>query len=387
MLNTPQHSQLLERIVLKTRELGFDYVGMIPVSASETIAVYTRWLEQGYAGNMEYLHRHQEKKHDPREVLPETQSLIILGMNYHTVDPSKQELSDPSLGVISRYAWGNDYHDVIFEKMRMLREFVEQLTATEFRHKAFVDTGPVLEREYAWKAGLGWFGKHSNLISGKQGSWIFLAEMLLNLQLCQPLPMPKGGCGTCTRCIDACPTRAIVADRVVDARHCISYLTIELREAIPRELRPLIGNRIFGCDICQEVCPWNKSAEITTIPDFFPRPENYLPSLISLMGLSQEDFSHTFRKSPIKRTKRRGLLRNVAVALGNWKNPVAIPVLKQALYDEEPLIREHAAWALGEIQHSDVETILKLAIQCEEVSTVRHEIHLALEKYSSGFTL
>ena len=236
--------------------------------------------------------------------------------------------------------------------------------------RSFVDSGPVLEREIAQRAGLGWIGKHSNLINWEKGSWFFLAELLVDFPLEANLPFTRVDCGTCTICIEACPTEAIIADRTVDARRCISYLTIELKGAIPLELRPKMGNLIFGCDICQEVCPWNKEAPKSPESKLLPRPENVAPELTELMKLDQSAFSERFRNSPIKRTKRRGLLRNVAIALGNWAHESAIPALSDGLQDPEPLIRSHAAWALGRISASQAKIKLKAAKKVEKTDGV-----------------
>ena len=261
-------SSLTHLLREKANELGFDLVGAIPVSRSKTIDVYNSWLNKGYAGSMGYLERHAELKEDPRRLLPETMSLFALGFNYNTVDPSSQT-QNPEIGCISRYAWGDDYHQLIRSKLSKLENYLCHELNAGMLSRSFVDSGPVLEREIAQRAGLGWIGKHSNLINWEKGSWFFLAELLVDVPLEANLPFTRVDCGTCTICIEACPTEAIIADRTVDARRCISYLTIELKEAIPLELRPKMGNLIFGCDICQEVCPWNDSER----PEVCPRVE------------------------------------------------------------------------------------------------------------------
>jgi len=374
-------SSLTRLIHEKACELGFDLVGAIPVSRSKTIDIYNSWLKKGYAGSMAYLERHAELKEDPRRLLPETMSLLALGFNYKTVDPSEQ-IQNPDIGCISRYAWGDDYHDLIRSKLSELENYLcHELNAGKIS-RSFVDSGPVLEREVAQRAGLGWIGKHSNLINWKKGSWFFLAELLLDVQLEADLPFTRVDCGTCTICIEACPTAAIIADRTLDARLCISYLTIELKGAIPVELRPKMGNLIFGCDICQEVCPWNSEAPQSTEPGLRPRPENVAPQLTELMKLDQSAFSQRFRKSPIKRTKRRGFLRNVAVALGNWANVDAIPALGLGLHDEEALVRAHAAWALGRISDLQAKTKLDEAKITEKNPEVLREIDAALGAFA-----
>ena len=370
-------SSLTHLLREKAIELGFDLVGAIPVSRSKTIDIYNAWLKKGYAGSMAYLERHAELKEDPRQLLPETMSLLALGFNYKTVEPSEQ-MQKPDIGCISRYAWGDDYHDLIRNKLNALEDYLCRELNVGKLSRSFVDSGPVLEREVAQRAGLGWIGKHSNLINWKKGSWLFLAEMLVDVKLDTDLPFTRVDCGTCTICIDACPTEAIIADRTLDARLCISYLTIELKGAIPTELRPKMANLIFGCDICQQVCPWNSEAPQSEERELLPRPENIAPRLIDLMKLDQTEFSKRFLNSPIKRAKRRGLLRNVAVALGNWANPVAIPALSLGLYDEEALVRAHSAWALGQIRDLQARKKLEEAKITESNPSVLQEIEAAL---------
>ena len=370
-------SSLTQLLRKKAKELGFDLVGAIPVSRSKTIDVYNSWLKKGYAGSMGYLERQAELKEDPRRLLPETMSLFALGFNYNTVDPSSQT-QNPEIGCISRYAWGDDYHQLIRSKLSKLENYLCHELNAGMLSRSFVDSGPVLEREIAQRAGLGWIGKHSNLINWEKGSWFFLAELLVDVPLETNLPFTRVDCGTCTICIEACPTEAIIANRTVDARLCISYLTIELKGAIPVELRPKMSNMIFGCDICQEVCPWNQNASKSPESGLLPRPENVAPELTELMKLDQSAFKKRFRKSPIKRTKRRGLLRNVAVALGNWAHESAIPALSLGLQDSEPLVRSHAAWALGRISASQAKINLKAAKITEKDPAVLEEIEAAL---------
>ena len=370
-------SSLTQLLRKKAKELGFDLVGAIPVSRSKTIDVYNSWLKNGYAGSMGYLERHAELKEDPRRLLPETMSLFALGFNYNTVDPSSQT-QNPEIGCISRYAWGEDYHQLIRSKLSKLENYLCHELNAGMLSRSFVDSGPVLEREIAQRAGLGWIGKHSNLINWEKGSWFFLAELLVDVPLETNLPFTRVDCGTCTICIEACPTEAIITNRTVDARLCISYLTIELKGAIPVELRPKMSNMIFGCDICQEVCPWNQNASKSPESGLLPRPENVAPELTVFMKMDQSAFKKRFRKSPIKRTKRRGLLRNVAVALGNWAHESAIPALILGLQDSEPLVRSHAAWALGRISASQAKINLKAARITEKDPAVLEEIEAAL---------
>ena len=371
-------STLTQQIYQRANELGFELVGITPAAQSETIARYRQWIENGYAGKMGYLERHLPLKVDVRQLLAEAKSVISLAINYYTLDPPKALAEDPARGQISRYAWGDDYHDVIRQRLSELIDFIKQTAETELRTRVCVDTAPIIEREYAQKAGLGWIGKNTNLIHWRSGSWYFLAEVLINIALESDTPAVRGSCGTCTLCIEACPTDAIVEPNVLDSRLCISYLTIELKDGIPKALRPKIGNLIFGCDICQEVCPWNSKAVPTDEPAFQPRAENFAPKLLSLMGMTQQEFSRRFKRSPIKRTKRRGFLRNVLVAIGNWGDRRAVPALKDALTDDEPLVRSHAAWALGRIGGDTAKQILQTQLTVETEQEVITEIQDAL---------
>ncbi|MYA72273.1 tRNA epoxyqueuosine(34) reductase QueG [Candidatus Poribacteria bacterium] len=369
---------LTQQIHAHANKLGFELVGITPAAQSETIARYRQWIENGYAGKMGYLERHLPLKVDVRQLLTEAKSVISLAMNYYTLDPPKALAEDPARGQISRYAWGDDYHDVIRQRLSELVDFIKKIAQTELKTRVCVDTAPIIEREYAQKAGIGWIGKNTNLIHWRSGSWYFLAEVLINIDLESDTAPLRGSCGTCTRCIEACPTDAIIEPNLLDSRLCISYLTIELKESIPKALRPKIGNLIFGCDICQEVCPWNSKAVPTDEPAFQPRDGNLSPKLLSLIGMTQQEFSRRFKGSPIKRTKRRGFLRNVLVAIGNWGEPRAVPALKNALTDHEPLVRSHAAWALGKIGGDTAKQILQTRLTIETEQEVITEIQNAL---------
>jgi len=265
--------------------------------------------------------------------------------------------------------------------LELLVAFIHEIAGPAVQARWYVDTGPILEREVAWRAGLGWPGKNTNLINRHLGSWLFLGAILLDRELAYDEP-GTAHCGTCTRCLDACPTGALVAPGVLDSRRCISYLTIELRGAIPRHLRPLMGTHIFGCDICQTVCPWNRQAPLSSAPACQSRAGRTAPELIPLLSLSAEEFGSQFCDSPIRRAKRHGLLRNVAVALGNLRDPRAIPALATALHDAEPLIRGHAAWALGRIGSLEVQEVLRDALAREGDADVRQEILQALREVS-----
>ncbi len=382
---------LTEQITAQAHRLGFELVGIAPAETPTTAGHYRAWLEHGYHGEMAYLARPDgvAKRGDPDCVLPGVRSVVTVGVNYHTFPLPADQRDDASRGIIASYAWGNDYHDLLLLRLRKLAAFVEGELDQTVAHRAYVDTGPLLERELAARSGLGFVGKNTNLIHPRLGSWLFLGELLLAVDL-QPggsdaparlgLPAAAAGtCGRCTRCLDACPTGAFVAPYILDARRCISYLTIELKGPIPRDLRPLLGNRIFGCDVCQEVCPWNRRfAQPAPEPAFQPRPGGIAPHLLDLIALDDSDFRQRFRGSPVKRTRRRGLLRNVAVALGNWGDPTAVPALARSLDDPEPLIRGHAAWALGRIATREALRALEQAQSTEADAWVRKEVGLAL---------
>ncbi|MDX9832206.1 MAG: tRNA epoxyqueuosine(34) reductase QueG [Anaerolineae bacterium] len=365
------------------REAGLDLVGIVPAQPARTFDRYEEWLAAGYHGEMAYMARTDavEKRRDPARILPEARTVVAVGLNYHTVPLPPVLRDDPSRGIVASYAWGPDYHDVMLPRLHGLAEAIARATGRPVPYRAYVDTGPVLERDVAARAGLGFVGKNTNLIQPRLGSWFFLGELLLGMEL-EPLqePAPAAGtCGRCTRCLDACPTGALVAPYTLDARRCISYLTIELKGPIPRELRPLMGNRIFGCDICQEVCPWNRRfARPTRKAAFRPDPELVAPRLLDLLALDDEGFRRRFAGSPVKRAKRRGLLRNVAVAAGNWGDPSAVPILAALLGDHEPMIRGHAAWALGRIATPAARRALEQRRPGEVEDWVRAEIEMAL---------
>src|SRR5262245_22631291 len=366
---------LREQITSKATALGFDLVG---ITSAEPLAHGGRlraWVSQGFAGEMGYMSRDVERRVDPARVLPDVRSIIVLGMNYYT-SPAVPEAS-PGRGWISRYSWGQDYHTVLGDKLKALIEFIRDVEGTGVQARWYVDTGPILERELAWRAGLGWPGKNTNLINRRLGSWLFLGAILLDCELVYDAPATTH-CGTCTRCLVACPTKALAAPGVLDARRCIAYLTIELRGSIPRDLRPLMGTHIFGCDICQAVCPWNRRAPEAAEPAFLPRAGFAAPELIPLLRLSDDEFHARFRGSPVIRAKRRGFIRNVAVALGNLRDPSALLALEGALHEAEPLLRGHAAWALGRLGGSKARRILHTALRNEQDGGVQEEMTLAL---------
>lgn len=372
---------LTQKIKEQGHELGFDLVGIAPADPPQTVSAYIEWVNQGYAGEMRYLERPDrvERRRDPSVIVPNVKSVVVVGKNYFTRELPAEILNDPSRGIIASYAWGLDYHAVMTPRLYELQAFIEEQVDSEVCGRAYVDTGPVLERAYAARAGLGFIGRNTMLIHPRWGAWLFLGEILIDVELAYDEPDTRGTCGACTRCLDACPTDAFPAPYGLDARRCISYLTIELKGPIPRELRPLMGNRIFGCDICNEVCPWNRQfAQPADEPAFQPHPDHVAPKLLDLIALDDEGFRERFRGRPIKRAKRRGFLRNVAVALGNWGDPVAVPALERALHDHEPLIRGHAAWALGQIGSPRARRALQKARTTEDNDTVQEEIEAIL---------
>jgi epoxyqueuosine reductase len=369
---------LSSEIKRAAQRLGFELVGISPVKPPPHEQSFAQWLRQGLSGELEYMKRTELLRRTPAQLAPWAHSVISVGLNYYKSAP-RPPLSKQTSGWISRYAWGDDYHQVMKSRLAALHGAVSALVGAPVQARAFVDSGPVLERDVAGVAGLGWIGKNTHLISPKKGSWFFLGELFVDLPLMYDRPM-RDRCGKCDLCLKACPTQAFVGPYVLDANRCISYLTIELKGFIPRYLRHLIGNHIFGCDICQEVCPYNVKARETMEAAFGPRAGLYAPQLIPLLTLSAEEFRERFRGSPIQRAKRRGFLRNVAVALGNIGSSEAVPALIDALADEEPLVRGHVAWALGEIGTNAAFEALKRRAQIESDAEVHAEIDAAIEQ-------
>jgi epoxyqueuosine reductase len=369
-------AELSLRIKGEAQRLGFTLVGISAVKLPPHEESFARWLRDGLAGELDYMERTEALRRDPQTLVPWAVSVVSVGMNYYTSLP-RPESKQGAKGWISRYAWGDDYHDLMKRKLEALLERVKELRCAPVQGRAFVDSGPVLERDLAGVAGLGWIGKNTHLISPKKGSWFFLGELFLDLPLAYDRPT-RDRCGRCELCLTACPTGAFIGPYVLDARRCISYLTIELKGWIPRHLRPLIGNHIFGCDICQEICPYNVKAEASGETAFRPKAGLHAPRLIPLLSLDHSEFRRRFRGSPILRAKRRGLLRNVAVALGNLKCTEAVPALIAALNDEEALVRGHAAWALGQIASGSALDPLQSRSQRETDAEVLREISDAI---------
>jgi epoxyqueuosine reductase len=332
----------------RARELGFEECRFTSAEAPATAETFQDWLARDQHGEMAWLQRNAAKRIDPQLVLPGAKTILVLAASYER--KSRQtEAGSHNPGIVARYARFDDYHDVLGDRLRVLAAFINSLGGPEARSLWYVDTGPLLERDLAQRAGLGFAGKHTNLISRNLGNWFFLSEILTTLEL-EPDAPEKNHCGRCTRCITACPTNAIVAPFQLDARKCISYLTIELKGSIPVGLRPALGNRIYGCDDCLAACPWNRFAQEGSLMKEHARTNLDSPDLIELLQLDDAGFKARFAGSPILRTKRRGLLRNVCVALGNTGNDDALPYLQKATNDPEPLISEHAQWAIGEIE-------------------------------------
>jgi epoxyqueuosine reductase len=377
---SPPIDLLTKTIRLEALKLGFTKVGFSQIDQIKKNSGLDSWLQQGHQGEMHWMARTAEKRQNPNLVLEQACSIISLGMNYYV---SEKHSEDPMIGKISRYAWGEDYHQVLKKRLRKLANWIKE-TIPSCQGLFYSDTGPVMDKVWAHKAGVGWIGKHSNLISREQGSWLFLGEILIDVPLTYD-EQSNNYCGTCCKCIRACPTGAIVAPYVVDSRLCISYLTIELRGVIPLDLRPLIGTRIFGCDDCQDVCPWNRFAQPTMESSFYPSEGNHVPQLTKLIQLTKKEFNQHFRFSPVKRCGYSGFLRNVAVALGNSKDTLAIPYLEQALVHQESLVRIHTAWALGNIGGNKAKSILTHTSYLETDPLVRREIRLALDAIASRF--
>jgi epoxyqueuosine reductase len=339
----------------KAGEVGFDLCGVAPADGFPELGFFREWLARGYAGRMGYLPRTAARREDARRVLPSARSIIVLGTVYHTDRPLSVERADEREAIVSRYAWGDDYHDVIGRRMETLLAWMREEAGEAFEARPYVDTGPVQERVYAQYAGLGWIGKNSCLINPDNGSWIFLSEIICSLALEPDVP-GLDQCGTCTLCLEACPTGALVEPRVLDATRCLSYLTIELKGPIPEDLREALGRHVYGCDICQDVCPWNHSAPVSRAPEWQPRAGLDAPRLVDLWRQDDEGLARLVEGGPMTRPKLEGLRRNVAVAMGNSRSAETAAALDE---DEErgedgatsaasrdlPVVREHVNWA------------------------------------------
>jgi epoxyqueuosine reductase len=371
----PLHpAELTAALADHARHLGFDQVAACPAVEATGTSRLAQWLEAGYAGEMQWLADRQAAYAHPRHVLDGVRGMLMLATIYRTQEPTPCVAGQ---GRVSRYAWGSDYHDVLHERLHGLADELRRL-APGARARGVVDTAPLLEREYALLAGLGWIGKHTLLLNREQGSWFFLSALLTDQELAPDRPPEVDHCGACRACLDACPTGAFVQPYVLDARRCISYLTIEHRSAIPVELRPGIGDWLLGCDVCQEVCPWNRRAAATDEPAFQPVANADPVDLIALFELDDEAFRRRFRHTPLWRPKRRGLLRNAAIILGNRPAPAALPALVRGLRDAEPLVRGACAWALSRYPDEQARQALCERMTLEEDAEVHGEIVAAL---------
>jgi epoxyqueuosine reductase len=345
---------IVQTVKKEARRLGFALVGVTTPAPPPHLLTYEDWLMLGRHGSMDYLARQHARtcRSDPRRILSECRSILMLGMRYPDPKNAKPGEETGLRGRVAAYAWGRDYHLVLSERLKLLSAFIELQVGNPFPHRWYTDTGPILERDLAQRAGLGWIGKNTCLINPERGSYFLLAEILLGIDLETDSPFATDRCGTCRRCIDACPTGCILPNRTIDARRCIAYLTIENKAEIPPDLRLQMGNWAFGCDICQMVCPWNRFAANEYDLALAPYPSRMCPDLRAELVLTPQEFNRKFKDSPVQRARRRGFLRNVAVALGNSGNPAGIPALEKALQDDEPLVREHASWALKQISKS-----------------------------------
>jgi len=380
-----KNASLCQAIHEQAQRLGFELFGVTTPDPPEHFEVYSAWLSAGRHGAMGYLATETSlaRRADPRQILPGCRSIIVLGARHASAKVPARKDSNAGTsritGKIASYAWGSDYHDVLAARLQTLAQFITDETGITTQ-RWYTDTGPLLERDLAQRAGLGWIGKNTSLINPQAGSYFFLAEILTELELPISSPFAADRCGRCTRCQQACPTACILPDRTIDARRCIAYLTIELKGSMPVELRPSLGEWVFGCDICQQVCPWNIhfAGNTGSIPEFSPQSGVPYPDLLQELALDARQFSQKYKGSPVKRARRAGYIRNVAVALGNSGAVEAIPALEQTLSnDPEPLARAHAAWALGEIGSAAALRGLAIATPRETDETVLHEIQAA----------
>ena len=364
----------------EAHRLGFDLVGVTTPDALPHMAVYRRWLAQGHHAGMQYMASERAISHreNPRMILPECKSVLVTGTLYLT--PESQNRKDTTKAKVASYALGEDYHLVLTDRLRRLVGSLEARLGEPFPHRTYTDTGPLLEREFAQRSGLGWIGKNSCLINPKKGSYFLLAEVMLGLDLIPDQPFTSDHCGNCTRCIEACPTDCILPNRTIDSSRCISYLTIEEKGTIPPELRSDLGKWLFGCDICQQVCPWNlRFAAASADSAFQPREMLRSPDPGRFLELAPEKWRPTLRNSPLERPRRVGLVRNACIVTGNSGDPVHIPKLKHLLFsDPDELVRAHAAWALGKIGGRESISLLEEALLDEAEESVREEICCAL---------
>jgi len=376
--SAPMSRELTAWVKDQARALGFGAVGIAPVEDPPQARAFADWIAGGCHGEMAYLARTATRRTNLSAEFPWARSIVSVALPYNTPHPRPVE-PESGRGWISRHAWGDDYREVVRGKLAALLEAIRGKVGREMRGQAFSDSGPILERAIALRAGLGWVGKNTTILSTRLGSFFVLGELFLEIALCDDEPLAER-CGQCRACLDACPTKALTAPYLLDARRCLSYLTIELRGAVPRGLRVPLGNHLFGCDICQDACPYNARARMTDETAFRPREGLHCPELEELLALSEAQFRERFQGSAILRSRRRGFLRNAAVALGNTGDAAAIPTLARLLEGEsEPLIRGHAAWALGQIGGEAAKDALRRAAAREPDPAVREEIALACQ--------
>jgi epoxyqueuosine reductase len=377
----PQVTKIADLVKQAAKGAGFDLAGIAPVREFAELEYFPEWIAAGHAGEMQYMRVRADngelKRASLQNTAPWARSVIVCAINYNTAVPYSIDVQNPSHGWISRYAWGTrDYHEAVLGRLLQVEARLREFASTECRvpsteskseshdsvgmpasepvsdnfvTRRYVDTGPLVERVYAKYAGVGWIGKNTCILNQQLGSWLFLGVILTSLQLQPDMPAPDR-CGTCTRCIDACPTDAFIAPYQLDSNKCISYLTIEKRDAIPEPMRDGMGHQVFGCDICQDVCPWNRKALATTAPEFQPRPELVNPALDWLAEMNAEEFRKTFRSSPVRRTKLSGLRRNAVIAMGNSGNEKFVPLLEKLCQDEDPIVAESANWAKKQLE-------------------------------------
>ena len=367
-------ASLTDRLKHEARRLGFELAGACPAVAPPGIDRFRRWLDSEYAGEMHYLSDRAEAYQHPRHVLEGVRSILMLGVNYATVEPAATRVGQ---GRVSRYAWGDDYHEIIHGRLRELIKLHRRL-CPEASVRGVVDTAPLLEREFARLAGLGWIGKNALLVNKTFGSWLFLAALLTSEELEHDEPLERDYCGSCRKCLDACPTGALVDAYQLDARKCISYLTIELRGDVPAPLRKATDDWLFGCDLCQEVCPWNRRVTATDEEAFKPGSEMNPVELADLFALDDETFRQRFRQTSFWRARRRGLLRNAALVLGNQPHEASLAGLIRGLNDFEPLVRSASAWALGQYGDQAAQQALRERAAVESDPQVKREIDAAL---------
>jgi len=382
-LNPQPDPALSDYLKHEVRAAGFDLVGITDAASPPHLDVYQHWLDSERHGHMAYManQRARAARADPRLLLPEARSILVVAANYLGSDSLSQAEGAPR---VAAYAQGDDYHETLKDRLQEVVDRLAEHVGRSFPYRIYVDTGPVLERELAQRAGLGWIGKNTCLIHPELGSYFLLAEVLLGLDLQPDEPFSADRCGSCTRCIDACPTACILSDRTIDARRCISYLTIELRGAVPETLRTDTGEWVFGCDVCQQVCPWNQRfAQPTTDPAFQTRPFLKQATLDSVLTLDRDGYVEGLRHSPLKRAKLAGLKRNASLAAANQGSPGRVPALVVALNDPDRQVRLHAAWALGQIGGRPAERELSDRATKEEDPDVQQAIADALARISS----